>query len=369
MKKVKLFFLFAAISVFTDFMFAQSDSSKTVSIRTNIFTGVVLPEYNFYDYLIQKPAFGMECSLTKKTTGKTLWEQLYKYPEYGLTFFYTTIGNKNVFGNELAIFPYVKTFLINTSIFKLTNEFGLGLGYATKKFDIKTDYENVAIGSHLNIHFNYKLGTTWVFTRNFSLSTGLSFTHFSNANMAEPNLGINIVSVFAGVNYAIGQKSMIKKQELEKHQPKQELAFVYAPGGRHSRALDSKVYFTSSISVEYKYHLKRKLHIGGGLDLFYDSSSKVEMSVSSNEPYKSIYDYKSGIHISQEILYDRFSVILQEGVYVGLIDHINGSYFYNRAILRWKFTNHFFMNISMKSHLNILDYPELGFGYYVTSKK
>jgi len=355
--------------VLNSFLIAQDDSSKHLSFRTNLFYGDVLPEYNFYNYLIQKPALGVECSLIKRTTEKSMWHQLYNFPEYGLTFFYTTIGNKDVFGNEVAVFPYVKFFLIDRRIFKLTNELGLGAGYVTKKFNLQTNYENVAIGSHFNVHFNLKLGTTWVLTDKMSLNAGLSFTHFSNANMAEPNLGINLVSVFSGINYTLGQKVKVEKKELEKHLTKHEFAFIYAPGGKHARALQSKIYFTSSISAEYKYHWKRKLHVGTGLDLFYDSSTKAEMGASSGEDYKPVYDLKSGIHISQEFVYNRFSLILQEGVYVGLIDHIDGSDFYNRAILRWKFNDHFLMNISMKSHLYILDYPELGFGYYLITKK
>ena len=125
------------------------------------------------------------------------------------------------------------------------------------------------------------------------------------------------------------------------------------------------MYFTSSFSTEYKYHWKRKLHVGGGLDLFYDSSTKTEMSVEAGRTYKPIYDFKSGVHFSQELVYNRFSLIIQEGIYLGLTDHLNDSWEYNRAIFRWKFSNHFFVNASMKSHLHILDYPELGFGYYL----
>jgi hypothetical protein len=48
---------------------------------------------------------------------------------------------------------------------------------------------------------------------------------------------------------------------------------------------------------------------------------------------------------------------------------VNGKRMYNRGILRWKINPHWMMSISMKSHLHILDYPELGFGYYFIRKK
>jgi hypothetical protein len=87
------------------------------------------------------------------------------------------------------------------------------------------------------------------------------------------------------------------------------------------------------------------------------------------ENYKRSDTFNTGIHLSQEIVYHSFSFILQEGFYVGLLDEINRSAMYNRAILRWKFKKNVLISISMKSHLHILDYPELGVGYYFTKMR
>jgi hypothetical protein len=350
-------------------IWAQSNFLKNLSLRIDGRYGFVIPEYKHFIYLVEKPVTGIEISLTKRTSGKSYWEQLYKYPEIGLTFLYTTLGNRDVFGNEFALYPYVQTFLIRKPKFQFTIQFGLGFGYATKKFDLETAYENVSIGSHFNIHFNNKLGTRFQLTKKLSLNTGLSFDHYSNMNMAEPNLGINLFTAFAGFNYCIGEQTEFTKTEIPQHDPKNEFAFIYAAGGKHTRALQSKVYFTSSVSAEYKFHWKRKIHFGGGLDLFYDSSTKTEMSTPGKNDYKSIYDFRTGLHFSQELVYDRFSFILQEGIYVGLIDRVDKSFMYNRAILRWKLNNHFLISVSMRSHLHILDYPEIGFGYYFIKKK
>ena len=36
---------------------------------------------------------------------------------------------------------------------------------------------------------------------------------------------------------------------------------------------------------------------------------------------------------------------------------------YTRGIAQYQVTDRFLMRIAMKSHIHILDYPELGFGY------
>lgn len=368
-KRLNFIILCVGLIVLPFFSYAQRKFSENLFVRADAHFGFVIPEYKHFTYLVNEPVKGFELSLSKQSKGNSEWEQVYKYPEYGLTFLFTTLGNQSVFGNELALYPYVQIALIRKPKFVLCNQFGLGFGYATKKFDLESNYENVSVGSHSNLHFNYKLSTKWLLSKRISLNTGLSFTHYSNANMAEPNLGINLFTAFTGINYSIGPQTDFIKKEIPTHEKKHEFAFIYAAGGKHTRALQSTVYFTSSASAEYKFHWKRKLHIGGGLDLFYDSSTETEMSAPGKSDYKSMYDFRTGIHFSQELVYDRFSFILQEGFYIGLIDRVDKSVMYNRGILRWKFNENFLIHISMKSHLHVLDYPELGFGYYFIKKK
>jgi hypothetical protein len=350
-------------------LLAQPERERNLSVRIDGLYGLVIPEYKNISYLVEEPVKGFEISLYRSAIGRNLWEQTYRYPEAGLTFQFTTLGNKKVFGEEYALFPYVQTALVRRPKFMLSTLFGLGLGYATRKFDLEDNYQNVSVGSHLNIHFNFKLGTRWKLSERFALNSGLSFTHYSNANMAEPNLGLNLLNLYTGINYAINPVQEFIRSEIPEHTKKHEFAFIYAAGGKHTRALQSTVYFTSSFSAEYKYHWRRKFRFGAGFDLSYDSATETEMSAPGKDTYKPIYDYRTGIHFSQELVYDRFSFILQEGFYIGLVDRVENSFMYNRAMLRWKLTEHWLINVSMRSHLHILDYPELGIGYYFTREK
>jgi hypothetical protein len=337
---------------------------KNLSFRGDLHFGVVLPEYSNFVYLVNKPVYSAEISVVKQSYGKNPWEKLYKYPEGGITLEFTTLGNKDVFGYEIGLFPYVQTPFIRKDKFVFYNQFGLGLGYATKKFDLENNFQNVSVGSHLNVHFNFKLGTKLKLGNTTWLNSGLSFTHYSNANMSEPNLGLNLATIYAGLIQTVRPVPEQINTPLQAHQSKHEFAFILAAGGKHTRALQSTVYFTSSASIEYKHHSFRKIHFGGGLDISYDSSTETEMSAPGKNDYKPVFDYRTGIHLSQELVYDRFSFILQEGFYLGLTDQVSKSPIYNRAILRWKFNPHWLVHVSMRSHLHILEYPELGFGYF-----
>jgi len=364
MEKASHFMLFTLLLLLPIIGNGQVKRFENTALRLDGHFGYLIPEYQLFNQLAEKPIGSVELSFQKQTSGKRFAEQLYNYPAYGLTFLYTSLGNREAFGHEAALYGYFMTHIIRKKWFQLNSQFGLGLGYATKTFNLEDNYMNVAVGSRLNIHFNYKMGTTFRITENLSLNSGVSFSHFSNANMAEPNLGVNTLTAYAGINRSIGQSTDFVKTERPKHIGSNEFAFIYAAGGKHARALQSTIYFTSSLSVEYKRHISHKFRLGGGLDLFYDSSTKTELSTPGNKAFKSSYDFRTGIHLAQELAYGPFSFILQEGVYVGLTNHVDGKVYYNRAIVRYRWNDHFLIHISMKSHLHILDYPEVGFGYW-----
>ncbi|MES2589170.1 MAG: acyloxyacyl hydrolase [Bacteroidota bacterium] len=346
------------------FVFSQSKENENLFISANFKFGSVLPEYQFVHSLVDKNIQQVEISVFKETNGENYWQKLYKYPKLGFSLFYTSLGNNELLGHELALFPFVSLQSSPSKKFHVENKFGLGVGFVTRKFDLQENYKNVAVGSKLNVHFSYDFGLNYNLNSKLNLKSCLSFNHFSNANMKEPNLGINTVSASIGLDYLLGKRTERLSPEIPEFIPNNEFAFVYAFGGKHTRALQQTVYFTSSLSFEYKRKIRQIFHLGGGLDLFYDASTKTEMSVPGKIPYKSIYDFKTGFHFSQEFVYNKFSFILQEGFYVGLTDKVDKSPIYNRAIFRYKWNQHFFTHISMKSHLYILDYPEIGFAYY-----
>ena len=355
-----------AVSIGVSFhSFSQSKFTDNLSLRTDAHVGFLLPEYQLFNQLANDYIYSLEVSLEKQTSGKSDWDQLYRNPSFGLTLLYTSLGNNEVFGHETALYGYFLTHFIKRERFQLNQQFGLGLGYATRTFNMDNNYLNVAVGSHFNIHFNYKFGANFRLAKKWSINTGISFTHYSNSNMAEPNRGVNSLTFYTGTNYLLGVSHLEEKREIAPHKPANEFAFIAAVGGKHTRALQSTIYFTSSLSAEYRRHVSRKFRLGAGLDLFYDSSTETEMDVPGKEPFQPIDAFRTGIHFSQEIAYNRFSFILQEGLYVGLTNKVDGKIMYNRAIVRWRCTDRFLVHISMKSHLHILDYPEIGFGYWL----
>ncbi|MEX1238856.1 MAG: acyloxyacyl hydrolase, partial [Cyclobacteriaceae bacterium] len=286
----------------------------------------------------------------------------YNYPEYGLSLFYSTLGNDRIHGREISIFPYFRLDIISGKRFDLYNETGIGLAFVSRKFDLQENPLNIAVGSHVNIHFNLKFGFQYKTAGRLKLHSGLSFDHFSNSNAREPNLGLNYATLYAGVKYRLGEQSEKMEHLLEAPERSYHYEFIYSAGGKHPRAVGSDLYFTSSATFEFKWEPFRVLHFGVGADLFYDTSTEAEMLTLELKNYRGLFDFRSGIHFSQEFVYNKFSLIIQEGIYLLLRDEVDQNIMYNRGIMRYRISNRFFVQLAMKSHLHILDYAELGLG-------
>lgn len=351
-----LYFVFVHASIYS-----QSKLTENLKLSGAVHAGYSMPEYSFISYQTDDYIRSFELSLLKETYGKKPWEVLYNFPEYGVSFFYSTLGNDAVFGRAFALNYFFKLKIIQSKRFELYNRIGIGLGYLTKKFAVNNNYMNLAIGSHVNVHFVFKLGGQLRLTDKISTNLGLSFDHFSNANTHDPNRGLNLFTGEAGLTYLIGNKKDWQFPKFEEHQKTNNLTLFAAMGVKQPRSFENVRYGTASIALSVNREVRRAFHLGAGIDIFYDSYAKVFLEKSGND-YHAYNSFQTGINISQQFVYNKFRIIIQEGIYVGLVNKVIPKSFYNRAIVQYAVTENMHFRIAMKSHLHILDYPEFGIG-------
>lgn len=354
--------LFGVLFIFSNLSFAQISSSKDLKLSLNYHRGFSLPEYSFINYITTDPINSLSIQICKETSGKNEWEQLFKFPEYGLSFFYSNLGNDNLIGKSFAFNYFFRVDFINRKKFQVYNQTAIGMGYLTKKFDLVENFQNVGIGSHLNVHFNFRLGMNFKLTPKWDSQFGLSFDHFSNANTVDPNLGLNLITAYTGATYRIGKTTEKSHTVLPKHIPKNNFEIVQSVGGKQTRALSDKYFVSSSLSAGMNRAFFRGFNIGVGFDLFFDQAIRT-LVLAKGETFKSSDYFQSGFHVAQEFKYNRFSLILQEGIYLGLINKGIKKTMYNRGIVQFQLTKHALIRLAMKSHLYILDFPEIGLGY------
>ncbi len=361
--KIKItFLLFLSCCVGLDEAHSQQKLSDNLKLGVNYHRGYNLPEYSSFLLKVDRPIQSLDLTISKETIGNTPWEQLFNFPEYGLSLFYSSLGDRDVFGNELALTYFFKVYLLDRDRFKLYSRVGIGLSYVTKKYDPETNPSNIAVGSHLNIHFNTQFGGVYRLSDKVNFNAGLSFDHLSNANTSEPNIGMNSLTAFAGFSYYLGKRTERKQVELSKHESKNAFYLFGSVGGKHLRSLSGKYFLANSLSLEYVREVGRIFHIGAGVDAFYDTSVKTFLE-EEGKSFTTQDNFQTGIHISQTLRYNRFSLSLQQGVYVGLSNKVEDKVMYNRGVIKYNFSENVSIRLAMKSHLHILDYPEIGVGF------
>lgn len=335
---------------------------KGYKLLAGVHYGYMLPEYRFVNRVVNTPIYSGEFAFIKESSGKNVWESIYNYPQQGLSFFYSTLGNDSIFGREYALTYFFRLYFNKPAKFRPFFRVGIGLSYVSRKFMLEDNFMNVAVGSKFNIHFNSKLGLSYALSKKSNLIMGLSFDHFSNANTSEPNLGLNYVTGYLAASFNLANPVEIQQKEFEKHSPSNQLAVFANIGGKHPRSLTNQYFAALSISSDFSRDIFRVLRLGIGADIFFDGSAK-SLIEDDNQTFKTSNYFQTGIHITQMIVYNKWSLGIQQGIYLGLVNKIINKPIYSRGIIQYQPSKNIYVRLAMKSHIHILDYPEIGFGY------
>lgn len=336
--------------------------SDNLKIIVNYQQGFGLPEYSALDYVFNDFARAVDVAVIKERNGRDDFERLYNYPENGVAFFFMSLGNKEILGEAYGINYLFRLNIVQTKRFRLFNRMGIGLAYLTRKNNYVFNPMNVVIGSNINIHYNCRFGAGFKITDRWELNAGASFDHYSNGNTAEPNVGLNYLTFYGGALCRVGQATERNTDPVAKNKRELYWELFANIGAKHTRSFSSTYYGTASLGGEMGYTLFKGFHLGTGVDFFYDASIESQLNDAGKE-YDPVDQFQSGIHVSQTVAYRKFRFTLQEGFYLGLREPINNSFMYNRAILKFAVSEHWNIRLAMKSHLHILDYPEIGCSY------
>jgi hypothetical protein len=321
------------------------------------------------------PAY--EFSMLKATYGRTRWEYMYNYPLIGISYWYSDLGRTEPLGSAHAIFPFINFPLLNTKDFNIYFRLGVGLGYLTRKYDRYDNFENLAIGSHLNGAVNLLFEARFRLGKRFMAAGGLSWMHFSNGAIKQPNYGLNIPSANVAISYRLSRENPYLKKKLLPE------LFPFEFDGRRYLQLDLNTAFgikdlQSTLGGGNKYAvlavfgnllwpISYKSGLGFGFDLSYDGSDEKMLEIAGTVPKHQVNLVKTGITGSYELAFSRMAIMLNLGVNIsGLYKH-NG-YVYEKLALRFGFTENLFGSLSLKAYYAKADYITFGVGYRIHIK-
>jgi len=340
----------------------QTDFSKGLKLDVNYHQGIILPEFGLLTPIEEDYRRSIEFSLLKQTSGKNYWQQIYNYPEQGLSIYYTSLGHNQVLGQLVGLDYFFRIYFIDKNRFKLFNQTGFGVNYVNRTFDEIENPFNTAISSHFNVHFNFRVGSSYYITNKNALNFGFSFNHISNANFSHPNIGVNSISLFSGITHDFGTSKEKESFIIPVHHRKLNFEILTDIGWKHLDQPTDKYYIITSLTTELTHEAFRLIHFGVGTDLFYDETIDLEFKKQGKE--SNAYDnYLIGIHLSQSIVYNKFRFIAQEGYYLRTPKELNKKMFYHRVIFKYFIKSEVSVQLTFNSYLQDLKYVAIGLGY------
>ncbi len=352
------------------FTTAKAQSGVTTlghyGLETRVMYGYLIAHRVALAPLVEQHLTGAAISFFKTTDGSKPWEREFLRPEQGLHLAFLNPGSPERLGMAVALYPYLDFPLYGETDQRLWFRYGMGIGYVEKTFDPKTNYKNVAIGSHLNgvIHFGLQYRNT-LSARN-QLEVGLGITHFSNGSITMPNLGINMPAVDVGWRHYWGEPRSVQTKK-DTASPRQTRVSVYAAVGTKQvyPALGPR-YTTGTLCTQVLFPSKSKSDFGLGIDLFYDQSLTTRYQQETADSSETV-NIRPGIHGAWQLRVNRIGIQFNLGIYPYTPFKGDGN-FYHRIGLRYYFSR-FFACVNLKTHYARADFIEWGLGWNITSNK
>ena len=318
-----------------------------------------------------------------KTDGRKTWHQLYAYPEWGFGLYFANFFNKGELGTPTAFYGFFKGPFWRWKKLSLNYNVGFGLTWNWQPYDSEANPYNIAVGSYRTVYIDAGISLDWYFSKRFSASVGVSFTHFSNGATSIPNMGLNLAAPSLGVRYNLKSEAPEKiHHEIPKYKDNWEFLIIAGGGVKQTE------YDTTNTGLSTKYlginygvltlmptinrQISHKVKFGAGLDMAYDGSIDAQIVVGSDgELSHSEVPFTDKLSLSIfgsfELVAGRLSLIVQPG-YTFWRYEFEGAkpQFYQRAGIKYVIWDDLFLGINIRAHeFGIADYIEWNAGWAI----
>jgi hypothetical protein len=322
--------------------------------------------------------------LSTRSDGEKLWEQLYKYPEWGIGIYMADFFNPEEIGRPLALYGFFNAPLIRRQRLLLNYELGFGATFNWKSFNPVTNQYNIAIGAGESFIIDAGLNLDYQLTDRTDIIAGFSLTHFSNGALKKPNFGINTVAPKIGLKYNFYRPIKFIARDVPEFDPHNEW-IISGFGGVKNLIFDSvnidiiekyegAFFPVFGISAGYNRQVSYKSKIGIGMTLSFDGSTNARAAVENNEidPVDTPFSDKIQLSIypSYELTINRLSLVLQPAFYLYRKNFSNQSpAFHQRIGLKYQLTDKVFAVIILRDYaFHVSDHLEWTLGYRILTK-
>lgn len=353
---MRTLFTFLIFIISPLFSFAQSGESYKFSLTGQADYGFLIGHHQEVQRLSTRQFPSYRVYFAHQTSGKKEWHRKYLNPEVGVGMYYSPLTNSKEVGQAYALFAFTSLPLGKNGWHNLHLRFGMGPGLITSKFNAQDNNQNVAIGTNVNLFILFELLEEIRLSKNLDLTVGIGLVHFSNSGFQKPNLGFNLPSVQLGLKYQIGTQELNQGTltDIDSSKWDQEVIFAYGRRQTKMEMAKSNIYNLRYLAT---YSLTFKSKIIGSADLFFNIADNV------SEDFRKVEDsFQAGIALGYALNFEQFQLMLQYGFYL-YNNNPNYKNYYHRLGIRWFATEHFLLNMSLRTEWASAKNLEFGLGW------
>ena len=308
---------------------------------------------------------GIEVNLGWQTNGRKPWHQLHNFPRWGINVVMYNLDNPAVYGSSVHVTPYVDLFALKSRRHELYFKIGTGIAFYPVHYNKDKNPDNLLVSLPFCATGAFSFNYRFIITKYLSSLISLNFNHASNGSMRQPNFGINIPGVGAGVHYTFNPER-IKFIKTELPELKKSWNFnanvSFSVRQAPSDTLNDVYYPAYTLTTYVSKQFTRKSIVAIGLDGCLDQS--LNYSLRNETDYRnnkySIYRFAATAGYIFALT-TQLQVVMQNAFY--LYDPYNLDVpVYQRYGFKYMPMDNLYFLYALKTHLGKADFWEFAVG-------
>lgn len=200
-----------------------------------------------------------------------------------------TFGEPEQLGDPMAFYLFQGAHIVRFCRWlSFDYEWNFGLSSGWKPYQEQYNPANKMVGSKINAYINTNFYLRWMLSPRFSLTSGVTLSHFSNGNTSFPNAGLNTIGLKVGLDYNFYRKADLLSEATASQAPlpafRRHVSYDFVVFGswrrkginaQEGQMPSPEAYPVFGVNFAPMYNLGYKLRLGISLDGVYDGSANI----------------------------------------------------------------------------------------------
>jgi len=351
----------------TETIFASGSSDSIYyGLEIKYHFGFVIPHHPEMVYFLDDYTRSGEINFIRRRYKTSNWESQYKRLETGIGLWYSSLGNNKIYGQSVAIYPFLNLNLFKAGNLDVKSRVALGVGYSTNPYNSNRNPFNAVMGSHINAYIGFGMMMYYPVFKKLYLQGGLSLNHLSNGAVKKPNNGMNNIALTIGAKYDLTESNdFINKQNIPKTKNREWLTTISV--GRNQPSFNYyKKYWSGSLTTTHFWYINNKISCGLGLDFIRYGGASFSYKIVSEMEEEFSYNFSDffyfGTIVTMEYFFGNTSLYLAPGVYLHYKTEPRQP-LYARLGVRQKIYGNLCAHFGIKANYFTAEFIEFGLGY------